>query len=193
MASTTTWKYGPKISLSHVTMKGGGGPDPFIVKDYEKGPFFCSLPLPFLAVNDNFLGQFLLSVDELSIWRKRAHFWGIIYHLLGSVITLLHCVKSTKRSWYMSDPPPQCGENTGSVVAMLRGKLSESEESYQILASPFLIRSSLYLYIFLIFLITFLITFLSFPYNFPHFSSFILITFLISFHIFPHNFLRCSS
>ena len=41
MASTTTLKYGPKISLSHVTMKGGGGggPDPFIVKDYEKGPF----------------------------------------------------------------------------------------------------------------------------------------------------------
>ena len=44
MASTTTWKYGPKISLSHVTMKGGGGPDPFIVKDYEKGPFFAALP-----------------------------------------------------------------------------------------------------------------------------------------------------
>ena len=45
MASTTTSKYGPKISLSHVTMKGGGGPDPFKVKDYEKGPFFCSPPL----------------------------------------------------------------------------------------------------------------------------------------------------
>ena len=44
MASTTTLKYGPKISLSHVTMKGGGGPDPFIVKDYEKGPFFAALP-----------------------------------------------------------------------------------------------------------------------------------------------------
>ena len=46
MASTTTLKYGPKISLSHVTMKGGGrgGPDPFIVKDYEKGPFFCCSP-----------------------------------------------------------------------------------------------------------------------------------------------------
>ena len=31
----------------HVTMKGGGGrgPDPFIVKDYEKGPlFFAALP-----------------------------------------------------------------------------------------------------------------------------------------------------
>ena len=41
MASTTTLEYGPKISQSHVTMKGGGeGPDPFIVKDYEKGPFF---------------------------------------------------------------------------------------------------------------------------------------------------------
>ena len=42
MASTTTLKYGPKISLSHVTMKGGGGggPDPFIGKDYENGPFF---------------------------------------------------------------------------------------------------------------------------------------------------------
>ena len=44
MASTTTLKYGPKISLSHVTTKGGwggeGGPDPFVVKDYEKGPFF---------------------------------------------------------------------------------------------------------------------------------------------------------
>ena len=44
MASTTTLKYGPKISLSHVTMKGGGGPDPFIVKDYEKGPFFAAIP-----------------------------------------------------------------------------------------------------------------------------------------------------
>ena len=31
----------------------------------------------------------------------------------------------------------QCGENTGSVVAMLRGKLSESEESYQIFSIPF--------------------------------------------------------
>ena len=38
MASTTTFKYGPKISLSHVTTKGGGA-DPFVVKDYEKGPF----------------------------------------------------------------------------------------------------------------------------------------------------------
>ena len=46
MASTTTLKYGPKISLSHVTMKGGGrgGPDPFIVKDYENGPFFFEYP-----------------------------------------------------------------------------------------------------------------------------------------------------
>ena len=50
MASTTTLKYGPKISLSHVTIKGGGGggPDPFIVKDYEKGPFFIAA-LPYWA------------------------------------------------------------------------------------------------------------------------------------------------
>ena len=42
MASTTTLKYGPKISFSHGTLKGGvgGGPDPFVVKDYKKGPFF---------------------------------------------------------------------------------------------------------------------------------------------------------
>ena len=45
MASTKTLKYGPKISLFHVTMKGGeGGSDPFIVKDYEKGPFFAAFP-----------------------------------------------------------------------------------------------------------------------------------------------------
>ena len=44
MPSTTILKYGPKISLSHVTMKGGGGPDPFIVKDYEKGPFIFLQP-----------------------------------------------------------------------------------------------------------------------------------------------------
>ena len=42
MASTTTLKYGPKISLSHGTTKGGWDPDPFVVKDYEKGPFFWS-------------------------------------------------------------------------------------------------------------------------------------------------------
>ena len=51
MASTTTLKYGPKISLSHVTMKGGGGPDPFIVKDYEKGPFFAAFPKGPLRLN----------------------------------------------------------------------------------------------------------------------------------------------
>ena len=53
MASTTTLKYGPKISLSHVTMRGGGGPDPFIVKDYEKGPFLFLQPsLNFLKSSD---------------------------------------------------------------------------------------------------------------------------------------------
>ena len=50
MASTTTLKYGPKISLSHLTTKGeGGGPDPFVVKDYEKGLFF-NTPLNYLTV-----------------------------------------------------------------------------------------------------------------------------------------------
>ena len=53
MASTTTLKYGPKISLSHVTMKGGGGPDPFIVKDYENGPFFFAA-LPNVLYNAKF-------------------------------------------------------------------------------------------------------------------------------------------
>ena len=43
MASTTSLKYGPKISLSHETTKGGGL-DPFVVKDYEKGPFFAHYP-----------------------------------------------------------------------------------------------------------------------------------------------------
>ena len=32
-------KYQPKISLSHGTTREGGGPDPFIVKDYEKALF----------------------------------------------------------------------------------------------------------------------------------------------------------
>ena len=52
MASTTTLKYGPKISLSHVTMKGWGrgGPDPFIVKDYENGPFFLQPSLIIIII-----------------------------------------------------------------------------------------------------------------------------------------------
>ena len=43
MASTTTKILTKKISLSHGTTKGGaggGGPDPFVVKDYKKGIFF---------------------------------------------------------------------------------------------------------------------------------------------------------
>ena len=73
MASTTTLKYGPKISLSHGTTKGGG-PDPFVVKDYENGPFFID-PFPkfeeldVLGKLDEFveLGE-LNELDEICVY-----------------------------------------------------------------------------------------------------------------------------
>ena len=45
MASTATLKYGPNILIAHGTTKGGGSPDPLVVKDYYKSLF---LPLPLL-------------------------------------------------------------------------------------------------------------------------------------------------
>ena len=45
MASITTLKYGPKILLSHVTMKGERGSGPLHSKRLWKRAFFCSPPL----------------------------------------------------------------------------------------------------------------------------------------------------
>ena len=70
---------------------------------------------------------------------------------------------------------PQCGENTGSMAAMLRGKLSKSEESYQKCS----ISAKLYFFR--------LITF-------PMFPQTILIFFIafLNFSDFPHCFLKSS-
>ena len=52
MASTTTKILTKKISLSHGTTKGGGGgPDPFVVKDYKKG-LFLLMPSLIIHVED---------------------------------------------------------------------------------------------------------------------------------------------
>ena len=69
----------------------------------------------------------------------------------------------------------QCGENTGSMAAMLRGKLSKSEESYRKCS----ISAKLYFFR--------LITFLMFPQT-------VLIFFIafLTFSDFPHFFLKSS-
>ena len=69
----------------------------------------------------------------------------------------------------------QCGENTGSMAAMLRGKLSKSEESYRKCS----ISAKLYFFR--------LITFLIFPQT-------VLIFFIafLTFSDFPHFFLKSS-
>ena len=75
MASTTTKILIKKISLSHGTTKGGGGPDPFVVKDYKKGLFLLMpslMNLLILKANSPSASQSLLvssvitaKVDEI--------------------------------------------------------------------------------------------------------------------------------
>ena len=95
----------------------------------------------------------------------------------------------------------QCGENSGGMATMPRGKLSESEESYRICTHSFLISTHNLPHfssksLFFICSSIFSFYFPHFSYNFPHFSSFFLrigLTVLLTFHHFLYYFPHVSS
>ena len=70
--------------------EGGGGPDPFIVKDYEKGPFFCSLPLYALTLCQGLKCHNNIEVSLNSCRGWLLGYFGIVFHFYLVAHTLLN-------------------------------------------------------------------------------------------------------
>ena len=71
MASTTTKILTNKFHFPTGLRRGGGGADPFVVKDYENGPFFLSLSLITFKSSSICLAQILNQSNSIRLGNPR--------------------------------------------------------------------------------------------------------------------------